>query len=371
MHHRTMGRLLLSLAVTLLSVLSTAHAQEKGNRGPSPKVKKLWGTYQKGHLETVIKRGERLIERNGGGNAVDLHHIVGRALVATGQHDRAISHLKRTLSSEVPAHTRAWSLNFLGKAHYQLGHFAAADSAFRASRNMQATENSTESSERWMRDLGFDEMYSEWTRADTDRFTLFVSSRVEASTDRLVERYGSAWNDLASFFGGTPDQQVRLFVWASRQEAKQHGLNVGFANPEYAVIHKEVSQTSGHELAHVFEDRVLSPSHQAGLISEGIAVYLDQTGRDRLETARQALGETGKQVSMRDWWRKDPDAWAQIPGRIRYPVAGAFVAYLAERGGKKNLLQLLHDQRLERARTIYGADTLSSWIASFEAKLKK
>lgn len=371
MHRRITDCLLLSLAVVLLSVLSTAHAQGQRDRGPSPSVKKLWAAYQKGHLETVIKRGERLIERNGGGNPVDLHHIVGRALVASDQHDRAISHLKRTLSPDAPAHTRAWSLNFLGKAHYQLGHLAAADSAFRASRDMRATENSTKSSGRWMRVLGFDEMYNQWMRTNTDRFTLFGSPRVETSTDRLVERYASAWNDLATFFGGAPDRQVRLFVWASREEAKQRGLTIGFAEPEYAVVHKEVSQTSGHELAHVFEDRVLSPSHQAGLISEGLAVYLDQTGRDRLETARQALGETGGQVSIQDWWKKNPEAWAQLSGRIRYPVAGAFVAYLAERGGRKTLLQLLRDQRLERARTIYGADTLSGWIASFEAKLKK
>lgn len=42
-----------------------------------------------------------------------------------------------------------------------------------------------------------------------------------------------------------------------------------------------------------------SPSHQTGLIREGIAVYLDQTNRDRLETAQQAFRKTGRQCRSR------------------------------------------------------------------------
>jgi len=52
-------------------------------------------------------------------------------------------------------------------------------------------------------------------------------------------------------------------------------------------------------------------------------------------------------------------------------MAGAFVAHLAERGARAPLLRLLRDQRPDRVRTIHGADTLSSWMASLEARLKK
>ena len=66
----------------------------------------------------------------------------------------------------------------------------------------------------------------------------------------------------------------------------------------------------------------------------------------------------------------EADAWAQIPERLRSSVAGAFVAHLRERGGSEKLRRLLRDQWIERAREIYGTDSLDRWVQAFEARLK-
>ena len=364
---RSFQRLL--LCVLGLLVLLAGGSPAATAQGLRPAEQKLWSTYQEGQFDAVIEDGLRLLEQRDDEESVGIHHMLGRVFVATDRHERAISHLTQSLSPDASASIRAWSLNFLGKAHYQRGNVAAADSAFRASRDLRASENSTRSSARWRRVLGFDEMYRKWTRIETDPFILFVSPNVAVSADQLRTRYQSAYKNIARFFGEELDRAVRIFVWASRQEGKRHGVDVGFANPEYAVIHAEVSQTPGHELAHIFENRVLSPAHQTGLISEGMAVYLDQTDRDRLRVARQAVREASSSVAMDEWWQKPPKAWAQIPAELRYPVAGAFVAHLAERGSQEQLFQLLRDQRWERAREIYGPETLTAWIDAFESSL--
>lgn len=334
-------------------------------------TKQIWQAYQAQKFETVIEQGRRIIAERKTGDALMIRLAVGRALVVTGQHASALPHLRKVATSEGPDHARAWALNFLGKAHYRLGHLEESKAAFHRSRDMQATENSTRSSQRWMYTLGFDEMYESWTQVETQHLRIFASPKLGISRNRLEQRYESAYRAMAGFFADTLDRDIRLFLWASASEAKQVGIEVGFARPDLFLIHAEIGQTPGHELAHVFEDQVLSPSYQAGLISEGVAVYLDQTNRNRLETARQAVRTTDGQVSIQDWWQRSPEEWTQIPSRVRYPVAGAFVAHLAERGGKERLLQLLQNQRLEEAQAVYGPDTLSRWITSFEALLEK
>lgn len=360
--HRLLGALLIPV---LLGTGGAVRAQHE----PGPEAKRLWQLYRAGQHEAVIREGRRLLD-TGAGDATTLHHIVGRALVATGRYEPAVAQLRHALSPEPPPHSRAWSLNYMGRAQYQLGHLAAADSAFRASRDMMATTRSAESSGRWMRVLGFDAMYEAWTRAENDTIALFVSPRVEVGAERLLTRYQSAYESIVDGLDAALKRRVRMFVWASADDAGKRRMEIGVAHPTYAVIHTAVGAPPGHELTHVVVDRALDPSHQVGLIREGIAGALDQSGRDRLQGARRAVAAADEPVSIRAWWAMGADAWAQIPERLRLSVAGAFVVHLRDRGGSEKLRRLLRDQRMERARQIYGTDSLDRWIQSFEGRLK-
>ena len=307
--HRLLGALLIFV---LLGTGGAVRAQHE----PGPEAKRLWQLYRAGQHEAVIREGRRFLDA-GAGDATTLHHIVGRALVATGRYEPAVAQLRRALSPEAPSYSRAWSLNFMGRAQYQLGHLAAADSAFRASRDMMATTRSAESSGRWMRMLGFDAMYEAWTRAESDTIALFVSPRVEVGAERLLPRYQSAYESIVDALGAAPERRVRMFVWASADDAGKRRMEIGVAHPTYAVIHTAVGAPPGHELTHVVVDRALDPSHQVGLIGEGIAGRWTRAGIIGLRgrggrllrpTSRCRFGRGGK--------------WGRTPGRRSRSACG-------------------------------------------------
>ena len=63
--------------------------------------------------------------------------------------------------------------------------------------------------------------------------------------------------------------------------------------------------------------------------------------------------------------------WAQLRSadeRVTYPVAGSVIERLRAKGGDDKLRELLHDQTLESARRIYGAD-LDGWLRELEQDL--
>jgi hypothetical protein len=60
--------------------------------------------------------------------------------------------------------------------------------------------------------------------------------------------------------------------------------------------------------------------------------------------------------------------WSLLPVEISYPLAGAWVAVLIERGGRAAFLEFFRDQSLAHARQVYGAD-LQTWLDEFDASL--
>jgi hypothetical protein len=127
-----------------------------------------------------------------------------------------------------------------------------------------------------------------------------------------------------------------------------------------------VNQTVGHEITHLAVYHGAQPTQRTGLINEGLAVYFDQSGRDRYATARAALAAAGrKTVSIETLWTD----WASVPPRVSYPVAGAFVHHLMERGGPAAIKQLARHQTLDRAQQIYG-DDLARYMAEVERRIQ-
>jgi hypothetical protein len=81
--------------------------------------------------------------------------------------------------------------------------------------------------------------------------------------------------------------------------------------------------------------------------------------------ARQAVKAGGLQrpIITRLW--TSGGAWDE---HVVYPIAGAFVDYLARKGGRERLFALLKDQTVARARTVYG-DDFERLIAEFETQV--
>ena len=69
-------------------------------------------------------------------------------------------------------------------------------------------------------------------------------------------------------------------------------------------------------------------------------------------------------VSVAALWQD----WSLLPGEISYPVGGAWIKVLIDKGGKEKFLEFYRDQRLPHAREVYGED-LQVWIADFDKAL--
>lgn len=342
-------------------------ATEPVNAQDAP-VEAVWRLYQQRQLERAIKAGTALLDERPDDPA--LHLVVGRALVDDEQFARAVPYLDRANALDTPpTWVSAWSLNFLGKAAFALGRFEMAREALRQSAQLQATRNATQSSRRWLTTFGLTSRYDDWRTRETKHFVFrFEPALTGVDLSSFAAARETAFQAVADTFGvtGLP-HKVQFFVWSSNEAAREAGLPpLGFARPAYGFIHSRVNQTIGHEITHIAVYHGAQPEQRTGLINEGIAVYFDQTDRDRYAAAQRALRQHGTgSVSIRTLWAD----WDALPSRVTYPVAGAFVQGLIEAGGMAKLRQLARRQTLDHAQQIYD-DELDAIIRDVEQRIQ-
>jgi len=135
-------------------------------------------------------------------------------------------------------------------------------------------------------------------------------------------------------------------------------------NLEFCVIHSLIDQSIGHEMTHVITHQLVGNPKKISLINEGTAVHFDQTGQDKLRIVKSKL--RGQFVSVTELWEN----WEALSPEVSYPLSGAFVKLLIEKGGKEKFLELLKDQSFDNAAVIYG-EQLSDIITEFERSLSE
>ena len=208
--------------------------------------------------------------------------------------------------------------------------------------------------------------FAGWSLVETPHFRLQFPPNPNVDSKEFADQLERAHAELQRILGGAPSGRINFYVWNSSAEAEAVlGRPLGFARPDLMLVHAAANQTRGHELTHVFVHHVFRPEATWRFIEEGIAVALDMSNRDRIGMARQAVKESGLQrpIVTRLW-----TSGGAVDENVMYPIAGAFVDYLARNGGRERLFALLKDQTIERARTIYGGD-FDRLVAEFETQL--
>ena len=356
-----MKRLMLILAV-LLTVASAA-AQE----GPADR---LWELYKKGRFADVIREGK--VELTTGTPTAQVNLAVGRALVDSEKNEESLIYLETAIRLD-PGQTwvYAWGQVYLGMAQLRLDQTAKAREAWIKARDCAATANATGAAVNNLKILGLAEFYDDWKKFSTEHFDFKYSPGLKNFDGVAYARqHEEAFGIIADWFGGGPEKKINFFVWTNKAEAKHAGMpELGFSRPEFHLVHARAEQTVGHEMTHVISARAVEPEVVTELINEGIAVYHDQTFRDQLELARKALAEAPDSqvtVAVGALW----EDWSLLPVEISYPVAGAWVTVLIEKGGRETFLDFFPDQSLAHARQVYGAD-LQTWMDDFDEALSR
>lgn len=198
--------------------------------------------------------------------------------------------------------------------------------------------------------FGLSPWYANWRTHETARA---VWRCPDADYPAPAMAQEAAYHALTAFFGFDLDQKPLIFLWPSRDAArKQLGRGLGFAIPQYYLIHSAYDQSPGHELAHLFAHYLPGAREKSAFVAEGAAVMLDQTGKDRVSEAREAMTRLGiESVDIPALWRD----FSSLHSSVSYPVAGLFCARFLAAYGKHTFLELLRHPSYEDARARFGA----------------
>jgi len=329
---------------------------------------RLWGLYKEGRFEDVVREGK--VELTTGTPSAQINLAVGRSLVDLEKYGEGLPYLEQAVRGD-PEQTwvYAWAQCYLGTGQYRLGNFQKARAALIKGRDCAATVNATRFAVSSLRILGLAESYDAWAIFSTKHFAFHYSDNLKGFDGvTYARRHEEAYALISAWFAGGPAAPIRFFVWKDKDEALVANMPpLGFARPELNLVHARAEQTVGHEMTHVISHHAMHPEHVTGLINEGIAVYHDQTGRDQMALAREALADAPElaiQVELAALW----EDWSLMAVDVSYPVGGAWVKVLIDKGGKEKFLEFFRDQRLANAREVYGSD-LQGWMDEFTTAL--
>lgn len=184
-----------------------------------------------------------------------------------------------------------------------------------------------------------------WLQAASQHFALyfFHDTAAQADQDEILAKREAAYNEIRAALGVTEEPTVSAFLTPSRLAASANGRGAGTAYPGldrievlYTGAHDGYeSNRYGHELTHILDAYIdpLNPRRHP-FMAEGLAEYLDQSGRDMHAAYAQQL-LAGNETRVRLTTLETRDVSARNYGR-----AGSFVQLLVERYGMPTFLDI-------------------------------
>lgn len=345
--------------LTILLVGPMALAQDNPNQD-------VYDLYASGQNEDALAMGLLQLEQDP--ESRDLNQIVGRCLVDLDRAEEGKPYLQKVVDTGIQDWRYAWSLNYLGYVAWRAGDDETATKAWIEVRDGKLTKNVAKNAKNALQYFGLAESFADWTKIKTAHCIFYFSPlHAELDLQNFADKHERAYLELTEYFGSETPYPVRYIVWGSMDEARQmNGItSLGFARPRNCLIHCRSNQTVGHELTHVVSGQALKPTVKTRLINEGVAVYFDLSGRDRMAKARYAVQKANvTDLDLLSWWTDERSANEEV----LYPVAGAWVKTLLDKGGKDKLFKLCREQTAAKAREIYG-DDLDVWVDEFEQAL--
>lgn len=177
--------------------------------------------------------------------------------------------------------------------------------------------------------------YTEWESIRTEHILLRHppdSTRQESPTT-YAQAYESAYTHICDVLGIQPPQRpVIVWLYDDDRHAKLlHPSQLNFARPDDWEVHMRRSASPGHEIAHVLLQHAWGRRGNE-VMSEGLATWLDGTGRDRREALRRQLRGRPR-ISLAEL----VDAFGSLDSRVSYATAACLVVWLHKHHGLAGL----------------------------------
>ncbi len=333
------------------------------SNGQNPQIEELGKLYMSGNFnQTIIKAKEYLSDDK---DNIDYKLILGRALADNRDFKASIPILKSTAENDTENSWRkAWSLGYLGSCYFMISDYKNSEQAIKDCINLNATKNATNYSYKRLLLFGYDDFFKDWDIIESDNFRFHFQKISDSEKEYYINSREKAFQQINDFFKCDIPKKIDFFVWNSREDAtKILHTNLGFADPQYCIIHSHYQQTKGHEMTHVISNYLSENISKTGLINEGTSVCFDLTNQNKEELIKSWLEKHDEKVNIKDVWSN----WKKYPNEFSYPLSGVFVGELIDKFGKEKFLSFFIDQTYENAKNIFGNE-LDIMIEDFEKK---
>jgi hypothetical protein len=177
-------------------------------------------------------------------------------------------------------------------------------------------------------------LYEDWLFYESEHTTFYYlpGTWIEGFIEGIASDHEWAFDQIQETLDVNHNGIITYFLYPSvialyRSTAREFGFAINKGGEVHALwVSVDDHQSLGHEMTHVITHWTIGDPSEA-LMGEGIAVCLDQSGRDYQEVGRQMVSE-GRWVTLPELLG---EAWFDIDPEIAYPQSGCFACYLLEK----------------------------------------
>ncbi len=332
--------------------------------GQNPVLDDLWKLYNAHEYKSVIEKVSPLLENEP--KNIDLNLIAGRSYTHLGEFQNAITFLESVvINDKNNSWRKAWALSYLGTCYFLSQDYNKSESSLNECIKLNATKNATNNAYGQTLLFGFNEFYKTWKIIESDNFRFHFQNMSDNEIEKYVSKREKAFNDINDFFKSTLPKKIDFYVWESREDAKRIlRADLGFAKPDFSIVHTHFQQTIGHEMTHVISNYSTKMVNKTGLINEGTAVCFDQTNQDKEQIVKDWLRTNDKKITINELWTNFRD----YPDELTYPLSGLFIKELIDNFGREKFIEFFSNQTYDNAKLIFG-EKLDEVIEILENKI--
>lgn len=332
--------------------------------GQNIQVEELGQIFMSGDYEKTIIKANDFLKNDS--NNIDYKLLLGRALTDKGEFKEAIHHLEFTVNNDKENSWRkAWALGYLGTCYFLLQDYNNSKKSTKECIDLNATKNATQYAYKRILLFGFDDFFNSWKIVESNNFRFHFQNMSDSDIKSYISTREETFQNINKFFKSELPKKIDFFVWESREDAKKLlRANLGFAYPEFCIVHSHYQQTKGHEMTHVISHYSTRIVNKTGLINEGTAVCFDQSNQNKVQILKAWLKANDKNISIREIWTN----WKNYPEELSYPLSGLFVKELIDNFGIVKFIEFFSNQTYENAILVFG-NKFDKMTKDFEDKI--
>lgn len=332
--------------------------------GQNSTIDDLWKLYNSRDFKSVLDKSKMILVNDP--DNIDLNLMTGRSYTDLGDYKNALPYLDLAVEKDTTkSWQKAWAYSYLGTCYFMLQDYNKSESSLNECIKLNTTQNATNNSYGQTLLFGFNEFYKTWKTVETNNFRFHFQNMNATEIEKYASEREVAYKNINAFFKSTLPKKIDFYVWESREDAMRIlKANLGFAKPDYCIVHTHYQQTIGHEMTHVISNFSTKFLGKTGLINEGTAVYFDQTNQNKEQIVKDWLKANDKKISIGEIWT----SWKNYPEVLTYPLSGLFVKELIDNFGQEKFIEFFGNQTYKNAKIVFG-DRLDKVISDFENKI--